>query len=219
LRIECIGDAGDDLVLHVEKIGHRFFEPLGPKVIAALGINELHVDAHPHAAALNASLDHIPDVQLAPNLRDVEGFAFIRERGVASDYERAADARQIRRQALGHAIDEILLFRVSSHIGERQNHDREARGGFVGRWDRSGLAHVKRIDANRLGDVLELRRAEVGHDQIEPTLDLSVGVLGQTDRAGLRNALQPCGDIDAVAHEIAVALRCEIRSGCRRRCA
>ena len=33
-----------------------------------------------------------------------------------------------------------------------------------------------------------------------------VGVFGQADRAGLRNALEPRGDIDAVAHEIAVAL-------------
>ncbi len=31
-------------------------------------------------------------------------------------------------------------------------------------------------------------------------------MLGKTDRAGLRNALQPRGDIDAVAHQIAVRL-------------
>ena len=59
---------------------------------------------------------------------------------------------------------------------------------------------------DRLGDVLELRRAEIADRQIEPSLDLPIGVLGETDRAGLRDALQPRGDIDAVAHEIAVAL-------------
>ena len=37
-------------------------------------------------------------------------------------------------------------------------------------------------------------------------LHLTIGVLGQTDRAGLGDALQPRGDIDAVAHQIAVAL-------------
>ena len=42
--------------------------------------------------------------------------------------------------------------------------------------------------------------------EIEPPLDLPVGLLGKTDRAGLGDALQPRGDIDAVAHQIAVAL-------------
>ena len=37
-------------------------------------------------------------------------------------------------------------------------------------------------------------------------LHLPIGVLGKTDRAGLGDALEPRGDIDAVAHQIAVAL-------------
>ena len=35
---------------------------------------------------------------------------------------------------------------------------------------------------------------------------LPIGVLGETDRARLGDALQPRGDVDAVAHQIAVAL-------------
>ncbi len=35
---------------------------------------------------------------------------------------------------------------------------------------------------------------------------MPIGVLGETDRAGLGDALKPRGDIDAVAHQIAVAL-------------
>ena len=69
-----------------------------------------------------------------------------------------------------------------------------------------GRADFKRIDPDRLGDVLELGRAEIGDREIEPPLDLPIGVLGQADRAGLGDALQPRGDIDAVAHQIAVAL-------------
>ena len=42
--------------------------------------------------------------------------------------------------------------------------------------------------------------------EIEPPLDLTIGVLGKTDRAGLGDAFEPRGDIDAVAHQIAVAL-------------
>ena len=49
-------------------------------------------------------------------------------------------------------------------------------------------------------------RAEIADREIEPPLDLPIGVLGETDRAGLGDALEPRGDIDAVAHQVAVAL-------------
>ena len=61
----------------------------------------------------------------------------------------------------------MLLLRVASDIRERQDHDREARRrGFFGPWVRGGLclggrADVKRIDPDRLGDILELGRAEI----------------------------------------------------------
>src|SRR5208282_2603087 len=48
--------------------------------------------------------------------------------------------------------------------------------------------------------------AEVGDSEIEPPLDLPIGLLGQTDRPRLGDALEPRGDIDAVAHQVAVAL-------------
>jgi hypothetical protein len=35
---------------------------------------------------------------------------------------------------------------------------------------------------------------------------LAVGVLGQTDRPGLGDPLEPRSDVDAVAHQIAVTL-------------
>ena len=68
------------------------------------------------------------------------------------------------------------------------------------------LADFERIDPDRLGDVLELGRAQIAHGKIEPRLHLPIGVLGQADRAGLGDAFQSRGDIDAVAHQIAVAL-------------
>ena len=75
-------------------------------------------------------------------------------------------------------------------------------GGLRRRW----LASFERIDPDGLLDVLELCRAEVGHSEIEPPFDLPVGLLGDTDRARLANALQSRGDIDPVAHQVAVAL-------------
>ena len=65
---------------------------------------------------------------------------------------------------------------------------------------------MQRIDADRLGDVLELLKAEIGGSEIEPAFDLPIRLLGQTDRAGCANALQPRRDVDPVAHEVAVSL-------------
>ena len=48
--------------------------------------------------------------------------------------------------------------------------------------------------------------AEIRDRHIEPAAHLAIGVLGQADRAGLGDPLQPRGDVDAVAHQIAVAL-------------
>src|ERR1700722_12878004 len=68
------------------------------------------------------------------------------------------------------------------------------------------MADAKRIDPDRLGDVLELLQAEIVYRKVEPPLHLAIGVLGQADRARVTDALDPSGNIDAVAHQVAVAL-------------
>ena len=195
MGVQRARQARDDFVLHVEEIGERLVEPLGPEMIAGFGVDELDVDAHAVSAALNAALEDIADVQLAPDLSSHRRLALVGERRIAADHEGASYAREIGRQALRDPVDEMLLLRVAADIGERQDDDREARrGGFFGRRGRRGLrlggrADFKRIDPDRLGDVLELGRAEIGDREIEPPLDLPVGVLGETDRAGLGRCL------------------------------
>jgi hypothetical protein len=49
-------------------------------------------------------------------------------------------------------------------------------------------------------------RAEIDSLKVETPLHLPVGLLGQTDRAGLGDAFEPCSNIDAVAHQIAIGL-------------
>src|SRR5271165_3584790 len=70
----------------------------------------------------------------------------------------------------------------------------------------SGDADLQRIDPDRPFDVLELGLAEIGDREIEPPLDLPIGLFGETDRAGRSDALETRRDIDAVAHQIAVGL-------------
>jgi hypothetical protein len=64
---------------------------------------------------------------------------------------------------------------------------------------------LQRVDSDRPFDVLELRRAEVGDRHVEPAAHLAVGVLGEADGAGIGDPFEARGDIDAVAHEVAVA--------------
>ena len=62
LGVERACKARDDFVLHVEEIGERLIEPLGPKMVAGFGVDELHVDADAVPAALDAALQHIAHV-------------------------------------------------------------------------------------------------------------------------------------------------------------
>ena len=65
-RLELIGEPRDDLVLHVEEVGDRLVEALGPKVRADFGLDQLHVDAHPVAAALDAAFEHVAHIESRP---------------------------------------------------------------------------------------------------------------------------------------------------------
>ena len=127
LGIQRVGEPRYDFVLHVEQIGDGLVEPLGPKVIAGFGVDQLHVHPKPVAATLHRAFEHVADVQLAADLLEINRFAFVGECGVSADDERAADARQVRGQALGHAIDEIVLLGIAAEIGERQHNDGKTR--------------------------------------------------------------------------------------------
>ena len=62
-------------------------------MIAALGVDELNVDAHPIAASLHGALKDVAHVQLAPDPPDIERSAFVGKGRVPRDDERAVDAR------------------------------------------------------------------------------------------------------------------------------
>src|SRR5262245_30509837 len=69
-----------------------------------------------------------------------------------------------------------------------------------------GDANLQRINPDRLGDVLELGRAKIAYRKIKSRSHLPIGIFRKTNRARLGNTLQSGGNIDAVAHQIAVAL-------------
>jgi hypothetical protein len=89
------------------------------------------------------------------------------------------------------AIANILLeIRRGEHLGAR---------GCCG-------IEMNRINLHRLGDVLEILPAEFPIGQIKLALDLIEHLARNADAAAVRDPLQSRGDIDAIAHQIAVAL-------------
>ena len=124
LRAELVGDARDDLVLHAEQLGDRLVEPVGPDMRAGLRLDQLHVDPHALAAALDAALEHVAHVEVAPDLANVDWLAPIGEGRVPGDDEGARDARQVGGQAIGDAVDEIFLLGAAAEIGEGEHDQR-----------------------------------------------------------------------------------------------
>jgi hypothetical protein len=55
---------------------------------------------------------------------------------------------------------------------------------------------------DRLGNVFQLREAEIADLDIEPRLHLPIGVFRKTDRARLRDGFESRGDIDPIAHGV-----------------
>src|ERR1700733_4101541 len=96
-------------------------------MIAGFGIDELNIDSQPVAAALYRAFEGVTHAELAPELLEIDSLALVAERRMPADHERAGDARQVRRQAFGNAIDEIFLRRIAAQIGERKHHNRQAR--------------------------------------------------------------------------------------------
>ena len=56
---------------------------------AAFRVDQLNVDAHPIAAALDAALERIAHIQVAADLFEIDRLTFVGEGRVAADHKRA----------------------------------------------------------------------------------------------------------------------------------
>src|ERR1700694_601615 len=104
LGIQRVSKSGDDFVLHVEQIDERFVETLGPDMMARFDGYQLHIHPNSVATPLHRALEHVADIQLSADLLEIYGLPLVGKRGVPSNDEQAADARQVGGQALGHSI-------------------------------------------------------------------------------------------------------------------
>src|SRR5450631_386298 len=90
-------------------------------------VYELNVYTKSITASLRRTFQHIADIKLATNLLHIKGVALECEGRIAGDHERSGNSRKVRSQALGHAINEVLLLRIAADINEWQHHYRQMR--------------------------------------------------------------------------------------------
>ena len=140
----------------------------------------------------------------------LSGLALVGEGRAAADDKGASNPRQVRGQAVRHAVGEIFLLRIAADIGERQDDDGKARRfsrqflrgrshSMRGALPRLGL---QRINPHRPRDVLQVPLAEIDEIGVDPAAHVVVGRARNQHAAGLANALQPRCDIDAVAQNV-----------------
>ncbi|WP_395710959.1 hypothetical protein [Reyranella sp.] len=207
-RVEMRLDGGDnvagDLVLHREDVVQSAVVPVGPDMAALLGVDQLGSDADLLAGAADASLEGIADAKLAGDGADIDPPVLVGEGRIAGDDEQPAQAGQSRCQIVCHPVGEKRLLGIVAQVRQRQHDDR----WFVGQQEgRSGCGRPvptadDGVGANRLGDVLEPVAAKVTKPGGDLALDLLVDGLRQADAAACRQALEACGDIDAVAQDV-----------------
>ncbi len=138
-RFDDADNSLGDLILEIEDVVQGAVEAVGPEMRARFRLDQLSGDAQPIARFAYAALQHIAHAEFAPDLPDVDRLALVGEARIARDHEQPLDARQPGDDVLDHAVDEIFLLRIATHILKRQHRDR----GLVGKggW-RRGLSSL-----------------------------------------------------------------------------
>jgi hypothetical protein len=92
LDAERLCETPGDLRLRSREIGALGVEPVGPKVPAGCGIDQLHVYLNLVTGPPHSAFEHIANAELTADLLCVDRFALIGESRVAGDREAAGDS-------------------------------------------------------------------------------------------------------------------------------
>lgn len=96
LRSERTGDALGHLILQLEDVAERAFEPVGSRTAPGGGMNELSVIRTRLAALAEAALQDAANAQFAPHPLHVRRLSPVGKARVARDDEQLSDVRQRR---------------------------------------------------------------------------------------------------------------------------
>src|ERR1700743_3085539 len=101
-------------------------------------IDELPGNPKTVATTANAAFQDVADAELTSDAANIDSVAPVGEGRVAGDDEKPAATRQRGDDVLGHAVGEIVLFRIAAHIGEGKDCD-----GWSVRISHTGLCLVQ----------------------------------------------------------------------------
>ena len=181
-----------DLVEHGEHIAQLAVVPLGPDVLAGLGLDQLAADPDTFACGAHAALEHIAHAKLARDLPHVDRAALVDEARIAGDDEQPAQPRERRDDVLGDAVGEVVLLGIAREVGERQ--DRNRRPGWRGE-RLSGARRGRRGSGVRLlaqlqaGVALDDHQRALGEQAGQQLVDRGFPELGLMGELLARDAL------------------------------
>ena len=134
-------------------------------------VDELGGDPDPSARFAHAPLEDVAHAEALTDLAEVDVLALEGEGGIAGDHEKPRKLRERGDDVLRDAVGEIFLLRVAAHVVERQHGDRGRRasgerGAGFSTPDGSLASPAREARlaseyAHRLGNILELGRAEI----------------------------------------------------------
>ena len=102
--------------------------PVSPEMRSTGSFDQLRRNAYPLPCFPYRSFEHVPHVEVLPDLLHVDRAALVGEARIARDDKEPADARERRNDLPDHAVGKILLLRIASDIGERQYRNRRLVG-------------------------------------------------------------------------------------------
>ena len=113
-----------DFVLNREDVGQVTIVAIGPHMPTVLPMNKLPCDPHARAGLSNASFQNKIDSKIFGHFLDFYRFGLVGEGCVACHHEQTGHLREVGNDILRDPIAEIFLFRIATHVDERENRDR-----------------------------------------------------------------------------------------------
>src|SRR5262245_36570710 len=127
-RQNCANDVDGYLVLKIKNILKRTIEPVGPDMRATVRVDELSSDANARHCLADAAFQHVANTKLSTNLSYVELLAFVKEAGIACDYEKPLSTRERGYDVFDHPVSKVVLLGIAAHVLEWQHGDRRLVG-------------------------------------------------------------------------------------------
>ena len=193
-------DFSGDLVLKCERVGACAFVSLAPKRHAGRGVDQLRINAERAARATHRTVQQMRGAQ---RLRS-GGFAVATKlkRGRAADDLDLGMLEQCRDDFIRDAVGEEFHLLFVAVIVERQHG--EYRLGFtLARLFIDDGVNFEREHVERLIHFIELDRARGVQTLLQLATHSAPHIRRHHHRTGQRHLLQACGDIDAMAEQIA----------------